>query len=67
MFSAHEMRDFIAECHSFEGRATERAEPNSRGSMQFYSELFRKSELIRRFITQRTLLEFVTVLPARSG
>jgi|GEM_PF-1871981 len=60
MFSAGEMRDFIAECHSFEGRARVRAEPNSKGSMQFYSELFRGSERIRRFITQQTLLDFVT-------
>jgi ectoine hydroxylase-related dioxygenase (phytanoyl-CoA dioxygenase family) len=59
MFSANEMRDFIAECHSFEGKAKDRAEPNSKGSMQFYSELFRKSELIRRFVTQRTLIDFV--------
>jgi Phytanoyl-CoA dioxygenase (PhyH) len=59
LFSADEMRDFIAECHSFEGKAKDRAEPNSRGSMQFYSELFRKSELIRRFITQRALIDFV--------
>lgn len=59
LFSADEMRDFIAECHSFEGRAKDRAEPNSKGSMQFYSELFRKSELIRRFVTQRTLIDFV--------
>ncbi len=60
MFSADEMRDFIAECQSFEGKATDRVEPNSRGAMQFYSELFRKSALIRRFITQPSLLDFLT-------
>lgn len=60
MFGADEMRDFIAACQSFEGKAADRAEPNSRGAMQFYSELFRKSKLIRRFITQPSLLDFLT-------
>ncbi len=59
MFTPEEMRDFIAECHSFEGKAADRAEPNSKGAMQFYSEIFRRSELVRRFITQRTLIDFL--------
>jgi ectoine hydroxylase-related dioxygenase (phytanoyl-CoA dioxygenase family) len=60
MFSPEEMREFIAECQSFEGKAPDRPEPNSKGSMRFYSEIFRKSERVRRFITQRTLVDFLT-------
>jgi len=58
MFSPSEMRDFIAECQSFEGRSNGR-EPNSKGSMQFYSQIFRKSELVRRFVCQRKLIDFI--------
>ena len=59
MFKPEEMRDFIAECHSFEDKGSGRPEPNSKGSMQFYSEIFRRSELVRRFITQKTLIDFL--------
>ena len=37
-----EMRDFIAEVQSYEGRS-DRPEPNSKGSMQFHSELFARA------------------------
>ncbi len=60
MFSPGEMRDFIKECQSFEGKASDRSEPNSKGTMQFYSEIFRRSEPVRRFITQQTLIDFLT-------
>ena len=42
MFSHGEMRDFIAECQSYEGKNAHRVEPNSAGSMQFYSEIYRR-------------------------
>ena len=58
MFSPEEMRDFIAEVQSYEGRSG-RPEPNSKGSMQFHSELFRKSEPIRRFVSQQKLIDFL--------
>lgn len=59
MFSHGEMRDFIAECQSYEGKNAHRVEPNSAGSMQFYSEIYRRSELVRRFVSQRTLIDFL--------
>ena len=59
MFTPTEMRDFIAECWSFEVKGSHRPEPNSKGTMQFYSEIFRRSELVRRFITQKTLIDFL--------
>lgn len=58
MFSAAELRDFIAECQSFETKAGGH-EPNSKGSMQFYSQLFRRSELVRRFVCQQKLIDFI--------
>lgn len=59
MFSRDDMRDFIDEIRSFEHRADNRAEPNSKGRMQFYSELYRRSALVRQFITQQSLIDFV--------
>lgn len=59
LFTPEEMRDFIQECQGFENKASERTEPNSKGTMQFYSELFRRSESVRRFITQQTLIDFL--------
>jgi hypothetical protein len=59
MFTPAEMRDFIQACQSFEGKEADRPEPNSKGSMQFYSEIFRRSETVRRFITQQTLIDFL--------
>lgn len=59
MFTPNEMHDFIAECHSQEGEKTNRAEPNSKGQMQFYSEIFRRSELVRSFLGQRKLIDFL--------
>lgn len=58
MFSGEEMRDFIAECYSFEGK-TDGPDPNDEGQMRFYNQLFRKSELIRRFVTQQSLIDFM--------
>jgi hypothetical protein len=60
MFSPGQMQDFIDECQSFEGKVRDRAEPNSKGRMQFYSELFRESELVRRFVTQQSLIDFIS-------
>ena len=58
MFSGAEMREFIAECHSFEGR-TRGPDSNDEGQMRFYNQLFRKSEVVRRFVTQQSLIDFI--------
>jgi len=58
LFSPSEMRDFVDECRSFEGKS-EQPEPNSKGQMQFYSQLFRRSALVRGFVSQQTLIDFV--------
>jgi Phytanoyl-CoA dioxygenase (PhyH) len=58
MFSPNEMHDFIAEIQSFEGKS-DKAEPLDQGRMRFYSDIFRKSELIQRFVTQRTLIDLL--------
>lgn len=58
MFSGDEMQAFIAECYSFEGR-TQGPDPNDEGQMRFYNQLFRKSGLIRRFVTQQSLIDFL--------
>jgi hypothetical protein len=59
MFSPEQMRDFIAEIQSFE-RQSDRAEPLDQGGMRFYSDIFRRSGLIRRFITQPALIDFLS-------
>ena len=59
MFSTDQMRDFIAEIQSFE-RRSDRAEPLDQGGMRFYSDIFRRSELIRRFITQPALIDLLS-------
>jgi hypothetical protein len=61
MFSPEQMRDFIAEIQSFELKS-DRAEPLDQGGMRFYSDIFRKSELIRRFITQPALIDFLSCI-----
>jgi hypothetical protein len=58
MFSPSEMHHFIAECQAFEGSWRER-EPNSKGQMQFYSQVFRRSEVIRRFVSQSALIDLL--------
>lgn len=58
MFRAEQMRDLIAEIQSFEHKA-DRAEPLDQGGMRFYSDIFRQSELIRRFITEPALIDFL--------
>lgn len=58
MFSPDEMQAFIAACQSYEGKAGGK-EPNSLGTMQFYSQLFRKSALIRQFVCQQRLIDFI--------
>lgn len=59
MFSSEQMRDFIAEIQSFEHKA-DRAEPLDQGGMRFYSDIFRKSPLIQRFISAQTLIDFLS-------
>lgn len=59
LFTRAEMAEFISECRAFETRNGQRAEPNSQGAMQFYSELFRRSERVRQFLTQQSLIDFV--------
>lgn len=59
MFSPEQMRDFIAEIQSFEHKS-DRAEPLDQGGMRFYSDIFRQSELIQRFITAPALIDFLT-------
>lgn len=59
MFTSAEMAEFIAECRAFETRRSARAEPNSQGAMQFYSELFRRSDRVREFLTQPALIDFI--------
>ena len=59
MFSPERMRDFIAEIQSFE-RKSDRAEPLDQGGMRFYSDIFRQSELIRRFITEPALIDVLS-------
>jgi Phytanoyl-CoA dioxygenase (PhyH) len=61
MFSAEQMRSFIAEIQSFELKS-DRAEPLDQGGMRFYSDIFRKSGLIRRFITQPALIDLLSQL-----
>jgi Phytanoyl-CoA dioxygenase (PhyH) len=58
MFSGAEMREFIAECHSFEGKSSG-PDSNDAGEMRFYNQLFRKSEVVRRFVTQQSLIDFM--------
>lgn len=58
MFSGAEMGEFIAACQSFEGR-TAGADSNDAGPMRFYNQLFRKSEVVRRFVTQQALIDFM--------
>jgi hypothetical protein len=59
MFSGDDMGEFIDEIKSFEQRGSDRAEPNSKGRMQFYSELFRRSARVRSFLTQQRLVDFI--------
>lgn len=59
MFSRADMQEFIDECRGFEHRSDGRPEPNSQGSMHFYSELFRRSERVRQFLTQQRLIDFI--------
>ena len=59
LFSTDQMRDFIAEIQSFELKS-DRAEPLDQGGMRFYSDIFRRSALIRRFITQPALIDFLS-------
>ncbi len=59
MFSPEQMRDFIAEIQSFEHKS-DRAEPLDQGGMRFFSDIFRQSELIQRFITEPALIDFLT-------
>lgn len=59
LFTRAEMAEFIAECRAFEGRNGKRAEPNSAGAMQFYSELFRRSARVREFLLQPSLIELL--------
>jgi Phytanoyl-CoA dioxygenase (PhyH) len=58
LFNQTQMQDFIAEIQSFEQKS-QKAEPLDQGQMRFYSDIFRKSELIRRFITKRQLIDFL--------
>lgn len=58
VFSVDEMQEFIAECQAFEGTA-ERFEPNNKGSLRFYSEIYRRSERVRRFVTQQRLIDLL--------
>jgi hypothetical protein len=58
MFSPTEMQEVIAEIQGFEGRL-DKAEPLDQGRLRFYSEIFRKSALVRRFITQQTLIDLL--------
>jgi hypothetical protein len=61
LFSPEQMRDFIARIQSFEHQPG-RADPLDQGGMRFYSDIFRTSDAIRRFITQPTLIDVVCAI-----